>query len=332
MNVRRNSAYTKLSIGLTNGTNRTHRIRSLFDTEILSREDLLLPKRRPKPFYENTINCFTDGSKSGSRSGAGFTIWSDTNLGNFQIALGEHTTVFQAEIIAISEAAQWLQTANVLGQNINFYIDSQSAIKALGKYQIKNILVLECKNRLNVISEMNKVTLNWIPGHEGHMGNEVADRLAKAGSQLAIAGPEPTIAAAKPINKLMTHRLSHDAQQSRWENRKDCRQSKLFLPVVNEKTSKTALKMSKHDLRILTQIITGHANLKRHKHLMGLEDTPTCPACEEGEETPQHMLTECPAYAVSRLEIFNTHSIQLGDLPRLRAQDLVRFAKSTKKW
>ena len=125
--------------GLTDSTDRTHRIKNDFRTEILGRDDLLMPKRRPKPLSENTINCFTDGSKSGSNSGAGFTIWSDTNLGNLQIALGEHATVFQADIIAISEAAQWLKTANVQGQTINFYIDSQSAIKALGSQVMRDI-------------------------------------------------------------------------------------------------------------------------------------------------------------------------------------------------
>ena len=28
----------------------------------------------------------------------------------------------------------------------------------------------------------NKVTVNWIPGHKGYEGNEIADKLAKAGS------------------------------------------------------------------------------------------------------------------------------------------------------
>ena len=310
----------------------THRVVSKFQTVILSRNEISKLNLRPKPVHLNHINCFTDGSKIESRSGAGYTIWGETHLENAQLALGEHTSVFQAEIIAISEAANYLISANATDKIICFYIDSQSAIKALDNYQTKNALVLEGKHRLNTLCLRNKVSLNWVPGHEGHMGNEVADRLAKAGANLPIAGPEPIIAVNQSFTKNLFRTWSQTAQQERWENRKDCRQTKLFFRTINSSFSRTVIGMKKDDLRLLTQIITGHADLNRHNHLMGLADSPICPACEEEEETPLHMLTECPAYAVNRLEILGTHEVKMNDLPDLKAIDLVKFAKSTKRW
>ena len=52
-------------------------------------------------------------------------------------------------------------------------------------------------------------------------------------------------------------------------------------------------------MRILTQLITGHANLKRHRFIMGMEDNPDCEKCGE-QQTAEHILTECPGFAGAR--------------------------------
>ena len=52
----------------------------------------------------------------------------------------------------------------------------------------------------------------------------------------------------------------------------------------------------------------------------------------EGEETPHHILTECPAYGKLRLEIFNKLDITTEDIPFLKGKDIVRFARGTGRW
>jgi ribonuclease HI len=41
------------------------------------------------------------------------------------------------------------------------------------------------------MAEHNRVQLIWMPGHEGIEGNEVADQLAKLGSECPFIEPEP---------------------------------------------------------------------------------------------------------------------------------------------
>jgi hypothetical protein len=38
-------------------------------------------------------------------------------------------------------------------------------------------------------------------------------------------------------------------------------------------------------ISILTQLQTGHAPLAKHLHCIGKRNSPTCPACQHGEES-----------------------------------------------
>lgn len=41
---------------------------------------------------------------------------------------------------------------------------------------------MRCLTELNELSLCNQVTLKWVPGHSGVIGNEEADKLAREGS------------------------------------------------------------------------------------------------------------------------------------------------------
>ena len=47
--------------------------------------------------------------------------------------------------------------------------------------------------------------------------------------------------------------------------------------------------------RAVIGLLTGHNTLRRHLHVMGLNDNPTCRKCGTEEETSAHILCECEA-------------------------------------
>jgi len=47
-------------------------------------------------------------------------------------------------------------------------------------------------------------------------------------------------------------------------------------------------------------LLTGHNTLRRHLHVMGLSNNPTCRNCGPEEETSVHILGECEALASLR--------------------------------
>ena len=142
---------------------------------------------------QNTVKFYTDGSKLDGRVGAGFYAEYPNNSPKQAFHLGIYSTVFQAEVLAISEMPKNLLWEKMQNQNILVLVDSQAAIKALIKCTVTSITVLNCIRNLNQLGKQNHVSIAWIPGHAGVHGNEVADYLAKSGSTSKIHGPEPFI-------------------------------------------------------------------------------------------------------------------------------------------
>jgi hypothetical protein len=74
-------------------------------------------------------------------------------------SLGQYTTVFQAEAYAIKACADANMDRNYRNRNIYIVPDSQSAIKALDKYQITSKLVWDCHQSLMQLARHNRVQL-----------------------------------------------------------------------------------------------------------------------------------------------------------------------------
>ena len=106
---------------------------------------------------------------------------------------GIHSTVFQAEVLAIPEVAKNLLLEKIRYQSIVVLVYSQAAIKALIKCTVTSITVLNCIRNRNQSGEQNHVSIAWIHDHAGVHGDQVADYVAKSGSKSKRHGREPFI-------------------------------------------------------------------------------------------------------------------------------------------
>ena len=236
----------------------------------------------------------------------------------------------KVEITAIMEATAKLVEHKIRNKTVKFMVDSQSAIKALTNFTTKDSLVLQCKLNLNRLGEANTVTLQWIPGHEGHMGNEVADRLAKRGAARSdTCGPLPLIPVPKAHTKQLIKEWGHKKHKEEWTTRKDCRQTKMFVPTIPTKPLQNILTSSRSKVRRTVQLLTGHNNLSRHRFLMKMEDSPICTKCEEDEETSEHFIAKCPAYAKQRRDHLGAPILDQRELAGLKIRDIIKFTKET---
>jgi hypothetical protein len=92
--------------------------------------------------------------------------------------LGSLSTVFSVEVLAILRYTEILLNKNLIRREVHNCFDSKAALAALVKATSESSLVWECMQVLGKVGELNKVTLVWIPKHQGIPGNEEADRLA----------------------------------------------------------------------------------------------------------------------------------------------------------
>ena len=59
---------------------------------------------------------------------------------------------------------------------------------------------------------------------------------------------------------------------------------------------------------------TGQNWLKDNLSKRDINTDPLCTKCQESRETAHHFISECPAYATVRLELFGVPYISLADI------------------
>ena len=178
----------------------------------------------------------------------------------------------------------------------------------------------------------NRVTLNWIPGHSNHPGNERADMLAKLGTKRAVVKQIPISEATvkEEIKKWMIA-----IHQEDWTNpykQDHCRQTKMMLPEVNSKLWNQLKKYPRSKMNLITQIYTGHSKLKKHLFRMKLAEDPICEQCLEEEESVEHFLCECPAFARPRYLNLGGLMIKRHELSELSLKRILSFIKESKRF
>ncbi|KAF6214378.1 hypothetical protein GE061_009118 [Apolygus lucorum] len=275
-------------------------------------------------FAPGSLVWYTDGSVMCGRSGIGIKGPSASLVKS----LGTNATIFQAEVHAIQLCAEEMLNKHLNRAKVYILSDSQAALKAIASYTINSKLVWECLNTLKTVAQNNQVTLLWIPGHEGHEGNEIADNLAKRGSESLPIGPEPILGTTKSCLQNVVKNWEKNERVRYWQNLPGLRQAKLFL-TFSKKRANELIAMPKKDIRILVGLLTGHCPLRYHLKKIGKLTTDICRFCDMETEDAEHIMCYCEALSRARFTTLGSDVLAPDTVSKVTYTDLLCFAK---KW
>lgn len=291
-----------------------------YSVEIPKREDWLNSHIYWK---EGSLKWYTDGSKSGSEVGCG--IYGEAPRKAISLNLGRHCSIFQAEVYAILECAFTNLQCNYSNHTIYIQSDSQAALLALSSDTMTSRLVENCRQILNDLGSRNKVVLRWVPGHAEIEGNEKADELARVGAKGKYHGPEPFCGIPKSLTKLTLKTYCQYKTVQLWTNAPGMKHSKALIRAFSKKAASNALALSRNQLRNLVRVLTGHCCLNKHMHTIRRRDHEQCRFCLEEEETPQHILIECPCLMRTRNMILGSQSMHPEEVRALEFKKILQF-------
>ena len=283
----------------------------------------------------SSIRIYTDGSKTGNGSGAGYIIYIPVHPFTISdsIPLNSEATVFQAEIRAVKQAADCLYSyPNLISHDIFFFSDSIVAIKALDCTTIKSQSVADCLVSLGRLASHGKeIRIAWVPGHSGVWGNEIADALAVAASN-SRSTDRVTLPLAPSVIQGKISKFFRQCHEKEWKESNSCR---LTRPILTDMllNHTNCLVTNRRLTRWLTYILSGHAPVTEFLHKIGKLSSPVCRFCGQGSETIEHFICNCIFFSYQRLiYLGNTHLSPAKWLEEFRKDNLIAYLKSTNRF
>jgi hypothetical protein len=250
------------------------------------------------------ITILVTATKQGNESLGAYSIIDGNNAPTRSIVYTGEASTNQAELLTMQEAIRIMGPTN---RQVNVIPKHKSTNKSMSLLSTRSKTTLDIKRKLNELASTTPVIIlenNNSVRHRFRAVNALLKRNIK--SKTPRAGPAPW---AKLDKKQINIHIDATVQRQwdqRWALAPIYRQTKHWFPKRDPEISKIILTYNRPKVCLLVNFLTGHGFLNRHQHLLGNTDSPLCRLCEEEDETPEHLLTECPVLTIHRREIFNS--------------------------
>ena len=252
-------------------------------------------------YHQGMVHAYTDGSATDEgRTGFGAIIqYPDGTKNTISRAYDFNSTNFHAEVMAIRSTLEVIKQAfddSTTPSDIVIFSDSQATLQALKNPLSCNPSLFSILEIIDLMRGKYKIAtyLQWVPGHADIKGNELADRLAKQGT-------EQTQTLTPCDLRAVTKTLCSKAKVkwiNEWDSDERGRSMYSFLPKPNRNDPINSLPRKAQSA--IFQMRTGHCRLNSHLSRIKRNHSPMCRHCKLAIETVDHFLFECPALTGER--------------------------------
>lgn len=177
--------------------------------------------------------------------------------------------------------------------------DSKAGLEALKNKKIENNYIIE-EILIKLENTKKQIKLQWVPGHKGIIGNEVADRLSKEGctADLTISTTIPLADALILAKKETIHEWNTE-----YTKRSQHKGTKHYTihPKITLKPWFHQKGLNKQEILTIGRLRTFHTLDKTRLYLWKLENDDKCTECQVGDTT-DHALFKCTKYINNRHE------------------------------
>jgi ribonuclease HI len=238
---------------------------------------------------DQVIQIFTDGSKNENGVGAGIAIFIDGEIEQqLKYKLNNDCSNNQAEQLAITKALEAIDNMynrSSIRKTVTIYTDSRITILSLENQRNHSNLIDTIRRKTIALEEQGwTIKFTWIKAHDGNLGNELADKLAKQATK-----NKNIIYNKIPKSQIIQRekQQSIDKWQKQWDQTTKGSMTKQFFPNIKDRL-KQRIKISPN----LTAILTAHGKTKAYLNRFNIIESPQC-TCKEGPQTVDHLIYEC---------------------------------------
>jgi len=204
--------------------------------------------------------------------------------------LDDGCSIKQADQLAITKDLEALEKIDIL-QNTSraatIFIDSRITIDSIRNTRKHNHIVEEIRKKMTSLERADwNIEISWVKYHLGIVGNELADRLAKAA---ACDSTAKIVFNRLPMNTLI-NKIEEETKVQWPKEWKECTKAgitKEFLPTVHGRQ-----KININITPLFTEMVAGHGKTRAYLHRFKILEHANCPF-GNGDENINNLHYRC---------------------------------------